>query len=58
MERETRKYNIQIIQTLQNKVVREIVSVLWYDHDNNIHQDLKGDTVKEEIKSRYTMSRD
>ena len=42
--------NIKIIQTFQNKVLREMVNAPWYIRNTDIHRDLGIPTVKEEIK--------
>ena len=46
----TKKTNIKIIQTFQNKVLRSIVNAPWYVKNEDIHKDLKVPTVSEEIK--------
>ena len=42
--------NVKIIQTFQNKVLRNIVKAPWYINNKNIHKDLSVDTVSNEIK--------
>jgi len=42
--------NIKIIQTFQNKVLRNIVKAPWYIRNDDIHRDLGIPTVEEEIK--------
>lgn len=45
----TKKSNVKIIQTFQNKVLRSIVNAPWYCRNDDIHRDLKMNTVFEEI---------
>jgi hypothetical protein len=46
----TKKSNIKIIQTFQNKVLRCIVNAPWYTRSQNIHKDLKIASIDEEIQ--------
>lgn len=46
----TKKTNIQVIQTFQNKVLRCIVNAPWYIRNDNLHRDLNMEQVKDEIK--------
>lgn len=46
----TKDSNIKIIQTFQNKVLRNMVNAPWYVRNNDLHRDLAIPTVKEEIK--------
>ena len=46
----TKKSNIKIIQTFQNKVLRCIVKAPWYIRNEDIHRDLKVPMVEDEIK--------
>lgn len=48
----TKKSNIQVMQTLQNKVLRCIVRAPWYIRNADIHRDLKVPLVAEEVQ-RY-----
>jgi hypothetical protein len=48
------KTNVNIIQTFQNKVLRNIVDAPWYVRNDKIHRDLKIPTVIEEIKTFAT----
>ena len=41
--------NIEILQRLQNKVLRVIVNAPWYISNNVLHKDLKTPTIREEI---------
>lgn len=43
--------NVQIIQTFQNKVLRNIVNAPWYIRNDNLHRDLEIKLVSEEIRS-------
>lgn len=45
-----KKTNMQIIQTFQNKVLRNIVNAPWYIRNKNFHRDLKIEMVSEEVK--------
>ena len=45
----TKKTNVKIIQTFQNKVLRRIVAAPWYIRNDNLHRDLKMESVSEEI---------
>lgn len=40
--------NIRIIQTFQNKILRDIIGAPWYCRDMDIHHDLKISTVNKE----------
>jgi len=42
--------NVKIIQTFQNKVLRNIIDAPWYINNINIHKDLKVESVYNEIK--------
>jgi hypothetical protein len=44
------KYNINIIQRFQNKVLRGIVDALWYVRISDLHGDLNIETVIDIIK--------
>lgn len=44
----TKKTNVTTIQTFQNKVLRCIVDAPWYIRNDNLHRDLKMETVYEE----------
>lgn len=46
----TKNSTLKIIQTYQNKVLREMVNAPWYIRNADIHRDLGIQTVKEEIK--------
>ena len=46
----TKQSNVKIIQTLQNKVLRNIINAPWYINNINIHKDLKVESVYNEIK--------
>lgn len=46
----TAKTNLNLIQTFQNKVLRQITNCPWYARNSDIHRDLHISTVKEEIK--------
>lgn len=46
----TKKSNIKVIQTFQNKVLRSIVKAPWYIRNEDIHRDLKMPVVEDEIK--------
>lgn len=41
----TKKSNMKIIQRFQNKVLRDIVNAPWYIRNDDLHKDLKMDTV-------------
>jgi hypothetical protein len=41
--------NTEILQGLQNKVLRTIVNALWYDPNEQLHTDLGLSPVREEI---------
>ena len=45
----SKKSNIKIIQTFQNKVLRGIVKAPWFVRNDHIHKDLNMTTVNEEI---------
>lgn len=47
----TKKTNVNIIQTFQNKVLRSIVNAPWYIRNDNLHRDLKMEYVREVIKN-------
>ena len=42
--------NLNIIQTFQNKVLRDIVNAPWYIRNSDLHRDLKVPQVTEEIR--------
>lgn len=46
----TKKTNVKIIQTLQNKVLRSIVNAPWYIRNDDLHRDLKIEHVNEVIR--------
>lgn len=46
----TKKSNIKIIQTLQNKVLKCIVNAPWYIRNDDIHRYLKVTSVTDEIQ--------
>lgn len=46
----TKKTNLQMIQTFQNKVLRSITNAPWYIRNDNLHRDLKIEYVNEIIK--------
>lgn len=46
----TKKSNIKIIQTFQNKVLRSIVNAPWYIRNEDIHRDLNVPMVEDEVK--------
>ena len=46
----TKKINVQIIQTFQNKVLRNIINAPWYIRNTNIHRNLKVDMIDTVIK--------
>lgn len=48
----TKKSNVKIIQTFQNKVLRDIVKAPWYVSNDIIHRDLKIETVEAEIQKQ------
>lgn len=48
----TKKSNIKIIQTFQNKVLRNLVKAPWYVSNDTIHRDLKIETVEAEIQKQ------
>ena len=50
----TKKTNVKIIQTFQNKVLRCIVDAPYYIRNDNLHRDLKMETVDDEIKKIAT----
>ena len=43
---------IRVIQTFQNKVLRNIVNAPWYVRNRVIHRDLKINTIETEIKNK------
>lgn len=53
----TKKSNIQMIQTFQNKVLRSITDAPWYIRNDNLHKDLKVEYVSE-IISKYAVNHD
>lgn len=48
----TKKSNAKMIQKFQNKVLRNIVNAPWYIRNDDLHRDLRMETVSEEI-TRY-----
>lgn len=50
----TKRTNIKTIHVFQNKVLRNIVNAPWYVRNENIHKDLRMDTVMEVIKTVAT----
>ena len=46
----TKPTNVRIIQTFQNKVLRNLINAPWYIKNINIHRDLKVDMVDTLIK--------
>lgn len=50
----TKKTNVKMIQTFQNKVLRSICNAPWYARNDDIHRDLGVPTVVEEIKLHAT----
>lgn len=46
----TKKSNLQMIQTLQNKVLRSIVNAPWYIRNDNLHRDLGVEYVKDVLR--------
>lgn len=49
-----KKTNVKIIQTFQNKVLRNIVNAPWYVRNEDLHKDLKMDQVKDVIAEHAT----
>lgn len=49
--------HIQVIQTFQNKVLRNIVKAPWYIRNSDIHRDLKIPFITDEIKKCATQHR-
>lgn len=47
----TKQSNIKVIQTFQNKVLRNMINAEWYIRNSDIRRDLGMDTVKTTIKS-------
>lgn len=47
----TKKTNANIIQSFQNKVLREIVKAPWYIRNDDIHRDLGIPTIEAETRS-------
>lgn len=45
----TKPSNRQILQSYQNKVLREIVNAPWYIRNSDLHRDLRLPTVEDEI---------
>jgi hypothetical protein len=45
----TKQSNIDIIQRLQNKVLRNIVDAPWYIRNASLHRDLQMEMVTNEI---------
>ena len=50
----TKKTNIKIIQTFQNKVLRNIINAPWYVRNDDLHRDLKLETVNEMVVKHAT----
>ena len=50
----TKKTNVQMLQTFQNKVLRGIVNAPWYIRNSDLHRDLQIDLVEDTIK-KYAM---
>ena len=48
----TKKSNLKMIQTFQNKVLRGIVNAPWYIRNDDLHRDVYMQTVQKEIKKR------
>ena len=46
----TKQSNRKIIQSFQNKVLRNIVDAPWYIRNSDLHRDLNIDTVEKEIQ--------
>lgn len=46
----TKKSNINIIQSYQNKVLRGIVNAPWYIRNDDLHRDLRISSVREEAR--------
>lgn len=46
----TANSNIKIVQTFQNKVLRSIVNAPWYIRNDNLHNDLKIESVASAIR--------
>jgi len=46
----TKKTNINIIQSYQNKVLRGIVNAPWYIRNEDLHRDLHIRLVRKEVK--------
>lgn len=46
----TRPTNINKIQKLQNKILRDIINAPWYARNKDIHRNLRLKTVKEEVQ--------
>lgn len=46
----TKKTNLYIIQTFQNKVLRNIVNAPWYIRNKDLHRDLQIKLVSDEVK--------
>lgn len=46
----TKKTNLNIIQTFQNKVLRNIVNAPWYIRNKDLHRDLQIKLVSDEVK--------
>ena len=46
--------SIKVIQTFQNKVLRNVVNAPWYVRNNDIHRDLGIPMVKDEVKRLAT----
>lgn len=46
----TKKTNLRMIQTFQNKVLRGIVNAPWYIRNDNLHRDLQVENVSEIVK--------
>lgn len=46
----TKKTNLKMIQTFQNKVLRNITNAPWYVRNDNLHRDLEVEYVKDVVK--------
>lgn len=50
----TKKTNVMIIQTFQNKVLRSIVNAPWYVRNEDLHKDLRMEQVKDVVAEYAT----
>jgi hypothetical protein len=46
----SKKSHLKMVQTFQNKVLRSIVNAPWFIRNDDLHRDLKMETVEEAIK--------